>query len=69
MIAKEILELLNKKPRISPIMISKELDTNVQYVRNSLLILSGLGLVKKPARGIYEISETGRSVLKKLSEI
>jgi predicted transcriptional regulator len=46
-------------------MIADETKLRPGTVRNVLVTLSELELVKMPARGIYEISELGQSFLKK----
>jgi len=61
----QILEALQRKPRLSPVMIADETKLRPGTVRNVLVTLSELELVKMPARGIYEISELGQSFLKK----
>ena len=66
MTAKEILLLLKKKPRLSPVMISDELKLNRQMVRNVLSVLSELRLVDTPVRGLYEITSSGKQVLRKM---
>ena len=68
MVALKILKLLNEKPRLSPTLIASELKTSIQQVRNVLLVLSELKLVKTPSRGIYEVTELGKYVLNRYIE-
>ncbi len=65
MTAREILETIQRKPRLTPTMIAEELDMIPGVVRNILSTLSELGLVNTPARGVYEISPLGSHVLEK----
>lgn len=66
MVAKEILRLLHEKPRLTPMMIASELKIKDQHVRNVLVILSELNLVKNPVRGVYELSRRGKILIKSL---
>jgi len=60
----EILEAIQRKPRLSPMMIADELEMNPGVVRNVLVTLTELKLVQSPARGLYEITPLGQDVLK-----
>lgn len=64
MTATEILEAIQRKPRLTPIMIADELKMNAGVVRNVLVTLAELRLVQSPARGLYEITPLGQEVLK-----
>ena len=66
MTAIEILKLLKETPRLTPIMIANKLGRATSHIRNVLSVLLELKLVYTPARGIYEITELGNELLKKL---
>jgi len=62
-VAPEILWLLRNKPRQTPKMMSLELDYNNATIKMALTPMNSLGLVKKIAHGLYEITELGEYVL------
>lgn len=66
LVAQRILEILDEKPRLPPLLISKLTGLSHQYVRTTLRTLSELNLVETPARGIYVLTEEGRRHLHKL---
>lgn len=63
MSATQILEAIQRKPRSAPTMIAEELKMTPQTVRNILVTLLELELVQTPARGLYEISPSGKEAL------
>ena len=67
MTAVEILKMLKKTPRLTPVMIASKLGKATSHVRNVLSVLLELKLVHTPARGVYEITELGNELLKELS--
>jgi DNA-binding IclR family transcriptional regulator len=64
----EILEALNKTPRLSPILVASKTGIAIQYVRNLLVVLLELKLVETPSRGLYQITDLGEYILKKRTE-
>ena len=65
MIAIEILRVIEQNPRITPLEISRKLKVSTQYVRNTVRILTELGLVETPVRGVYVVTDLGKYVLNK----
>lgn len=65
MIAIEILRVIEQNPRITPLEISRKLTISTQYVRNTVRILTELGLVETPVRGVYVVTDLGKYVLNK----
>jgi len=65
LIAIEILRVIEQNPRVTPLEISCKLKISTQYVRNTVRILTELGLVETPVRGVYVITELGKYVLNK----
>ena len=63
-IAIRILQLLRESPRQTPKSIAGRLDASVSTIRNTLVILSDLGLVEARVRGLYEITPLGERLLK-----
>jgi len=61
--AKELLVQIKSNPRLTPIMLAERLKWNIGTVRNALVMLFELGLIDRPARGVYEITKAGDSVL------
>ena len=68
MVAIDILKAIKQTPRITPLEISKKLKISTQYIRNILAILTELGLVETPARGVYTLSNLGKYVLEQATE-
>lgn len=64
MAAIEILEVLRKTPRLSPVLIASETRIPIQRVRNLLTVLLELRLVETPSRGLYQITNLGETILK-----
>jgi len=65
LIAIEILRVIEQNPRITPLEISRKLTISTQYVRNTVRILTELGLVETPVRGVYVVTDLGKYVLNK----
>lgn len=63
MVAIEILKIVQENPRITPAEISQKMGISVQYTRNTLRVLSELELVATAVRGIYLITDLGKTVL------
>jgi len=61
--AKRILEFLEENKRYSPKEIGQHIGINKQTVNNVLSVLYELGLVERPARGIYMITAAGIKLL------
>lgn len=60
----DILDYLSDEGTASPSMIADDIDKSDQYVRESLRDLNAnLGLVDRPARGVYQLSERGKQAL------
>lgn len=68
MVAVEILRTVEQNPRITPLEISKKLGISLQYIRNTLRILTELKLLETPVRGVYVLTEVGKHVLKQVLE-
>lgn len=68
MIAKEVLRIIKENPRITPAEISGKIDVTVQYVRNTLGVLTELSLVETPVRGVYLITNLGEYILRYLEK-
>lgn len=66
-VALEALKLVKENPRLTPAEISNRIKKSPQYTRNVLAVLQELGLVTTPVRGVYLITELGKSVLKESS--
>lgn len=66
--ATQILRVLQRKPRLSPVMIAEETKLSANTVRTVLQTLSELTLVAIPARGIYTVTELGEQVLKEATD-
>ena len=67
MIAKDILTVLKRTPRLTPQMIAEQISANPQRVRNILCVLLELKLVKTSVRGVYEISPLGEDLLREIA--
>jgi DNA-binding IclR family transcriptional regulator len=61
----EILEVLHKTPRLSPILVASKTGIAIQHARNLLAVLLELKLVETPSRGLYQITSLGEYLLKK----
>ena len=68
MVAIDILKAIEQTPRITPLEISKKLKISTQYIRNILAILTELGLVETPARGVYVLTNLGKQVLEQTAK-
>lgn len=68
MVAVEILRTIEENPRITPLEISKKLGISLQYIRNTLRVLTELKLLETPVRGVYILTDIGKYVLKHVSE-
>ena len=49
--------------RITPGMAADELDFSPEYATNRLSMLHAAGYVKKPVKGVYEITDAGIEIL------
>ena len=58
-----ILKLIGDEPRQTPTTLSKKFEMSSSYMRNTLVTLYELGLVKREARGLYVLTELGLRVL------
>jgi len=65
-ISVEILKILSKEPRQTPQSLQKAYKASISTVRNTLVVLSDLGLTRKKARGLYEITPLGQYVLERI---
>ena len=63
LVAREILQLLEKKPRLTAELLADALGTSKQYIHNTLRVLSDLELVETPSRGVYVITKEGVGLL------
>lgn len=61
--AKKILELLLKKPRLTPTMIRKTLGFSISYMAIILAILLEVGFVETVVRGVYVTLDHGKAWL------
>lgn len=68
MVAIEILETIAQNPRITPLEISKKLGISLQYIRNTLRILTELKLLETPVRGVYVLTELGKHIIQQISK-
>lgn len=64
LVAVEVLQTIEKYPRITPAEIAKKTNNSVQYVRNTLRVLTELQLAETPVRGVYVITDLGKYILK-----
>jgi len=62
--ATQILEAIQRRPRVTPILIADETGMPPGMVRTILVTLTNLRLVTSPARGLYEITPLGEQILK-----
>ena len=58
-----ILEVLESGFRFTPAVIAENIDKSRTHVSRRLSDLTENGLVEKPKRGYYEITERGRDYL------
>jgi len=58
-----ILEALESGLRLTPAVIAENIDRTRQHVSRRLSDLTDHGLVEKPNRGYYEITDRGRAYL------
>ena len=58
-----ILEALEGGLRLTPAVIAENIDKSRTHVSRRLSDLTDYGLVEKPKRGYYEITERGREYL------
>jgi len=58
-----ILEVLESGFRFTPAVIAENIDKSRTHVSRRLSDLTDYGLVEKPKRGYYEITEIGRQYL------
>lgn len=66
LVALEILQLLQKKPRLTAPELAEKVGTSTQHIRNTLKTMKDLHLVATPIRGVYLTTELGTHVLKKV---
>ncbi len=66
-IAVDILKTIQKKPRLTPKLIADEINRPIQPVRNMVAIINDLELVETSARGLYQITELGKTVLNSIT--
>ncbi|ARS89859.1 hypothetical protein [Natrarchaeobaculum aegyptiacum] len=59
----EILEYLDEQGAGTPKAIADAIDRNNQYIGVRCRTLASYGLVEKPSRGFYVITDDGRSYL------
>ena len=64
--ALQLLETLEKKPRLSPKMLVDETGLEYQKIKTTLRSLAEVQLVKTPSRGVYVITEAGRRHLQQI---
>ncbi len=62
-VAKDILASLEEEPRQSPKMMKNKLSYGLASIKSSLVTLNQLHLVTQIARGLYEITDLGKTVL------
>ena len=58
-----ILEALERGLRLTPAVIAENIDKSRTHVSRRLADLTDYGLVEKPKRGYYEITDLGRDYL------
>ena len=58
-----ILEVLEGGLRLTPAVIAENIDKSRTHVSRRLSDLTDYGLVEKPKRGYYEITDVGREYL------
>ena len=58
-----ILESLESGLRLTPAVIAENIDKSRTHVSRRLSDLTDYGLVEKPKRGYYEITDLGREYL------
>jgi len=58
-----ILEILKGGLRLTPAVIAENIDKSRTHVSRRLSELTDYGLVEKPKRGYYEITDRGREYL------
>lgn len=58
-----ILEILESGFRFTPAVIAENIDKSRTHVSRRLSELTDYGLVEKPKRGYYEITDRGREYL------
>ena len=58
-----ILEVLESGFRFTPAVIAENIDKSRTHVSRRLSDLTDYGLVEKPKRGYYEITDLGREYL------
>lgn len=63
--AVKVLRFIEQNPRVTPLEISHKLKISAQYVRNIVRMLTELGLVDTPVRGVYVITDLGKYILNK----
>ena len=62
-VAKDILKLLEKEPRLTPKMMEGQLAYGRASIKSSIVTLKQLKLVRRIAQGLYEITDLGVLVL------
>ena len=65
-VALQLLETLEKKPRLSPSMLADETGLEYQKTKTTMRTLAALLLVETPSRGVYVITEAGRRHLQQI---
>ena len=65
---REILRLLQREARQTPSMLltNSETTQSKQFIQNRLKHLRDTGLIHRPGRGIYELTETGERAVENL---
>lgn len=58
-----ILEVLDSGLRLTPAVIAENIDKSRTHVSRRLSDLTDHGLVEKPKRGYYELTDRGRAYL------
>ncbi len=61
----DILRNLKDMPRLTPILMEKKMKRPASVIRNVLVILVELGLVRSVARGLYELTPEGEEILER----
>lgn len=59
----EILEIIQEQGAATPKSIASEVDKNNDYIGTRCRILTSYGLLKRPSRGLYMLTETGEDYL------
>ena len=68
MVTLEILRYVQKHPRSTAQELADEIGTTKQYIHNTIRVLKELELVETPMRGVYVITEAGKTRLTEMNE-